>query len=65
MSISGHTNGQQPENKNVKQENSSLKVGQQKKRDAMELAELIYNIFNDSLSSATIEEISIKENDDV
>lgn len=39
----------------------SLTYKQQLKQDALDLAEVIYDIFQDSMSSATIEEKSIKE----
>lgn len=56
---------QQTNNQNTQPEHPVLTLRQQQKQDALKLAELIYDIFKDSLSSATIEVESIKEKNNV
>lgn len=57
-------NGQTVENQNI-QELPTLTPKQQQKQDALDLAELIYNIFHYGLSSATMSEEDRKDNQNV
>lgn len=50
------------ENKNVNQEQTVLTKKQQKMQDALDFAELIYDIFQDDLSSVTMDEKHGKDN---
>lgn len=43
------------------EESAFLSVPKQRKKDALDLAELIYDIFEDSLSSANIGDVSRKD----
>lgn len=62
MSTSWHTDKPlEQKSKNKISEEPILTLKQQQKQDALNLAELIYDIFQDSLSSATIGVKSIKE----
>jgi hypothetical protein len=48
--------------KNIEDVEQVLTIRQSQKKDALKLAEVIYNIFKDSLSNDTIEKNSRKDN---
>lgn len=58
---SGEVLGQKSKDKNAITAETQLTAKQQQKQDALELAEIIYDIFQDSLSSATISPVSTKD----
>jgi len=67
MSILGQTEPieQKIKNQNPESEEPKLSPRQQRKQDALELAELIYDIYKESESSATIHGDNIKDNQNV